>query len=75
MTGKKSTKSKRILSSRSSNEEVRAAVLTILLEECAEVIQQAGKSLRFGMDEVQPGQPYSQPPKLRWRLTAQQPQR
>ena len=31
-------------------------VLTILVEECAEVIQRATKALRFGIDEVQPGQ-------------------
>lgn len=34
-------------------------VLTILIEECAEVIQRATKALRFGLDEVQPGQPWS----------------
>lgn len=34
-------------------------VLTILIEECAEVIQRATKALRFGQDEVQPGQPWS----------------
>jgi hypothetical protein len=27
-----------------------------LVEECAEVIQRATKALRFGIDEVQPGQ-------------------
>jgi hypothetical protein len=31
-------------------------VLTILIEECAEVQQRATKMLRFGCDEVQPGQ-------------------
>ena len=32
-------------------------LLAILAEECAEVIQRATKSLRFGVTEVQPGQP------------------
>lgn len=32
-------------------------VLTILVEECAEVQQRATKALRFGIAEVQPGQP------------------
>lgn len=31
-------------------------ILTILVEECAEVIQRATKALRFGLQEVQPGQ-------------------
>lgn len=31
-------------------------VLTILAEECAEVIQRVCKAKRFGLDEVQPGQ-------------------
>lgn len=30
-------------------------ILTILIEECAEVQQRATKVLRFGRDEVQPG--------------------
>lgn len=34
-------------------------ILTILIEECAEVQQRATKLLRFGRDEVQPGQPHS----------------
>jgi hypothetical protein len=32
-------------------------LLTILIEECAEVAQRATKMLRFGVHEVQPGQP------------------
>lgn len=32
-------------------------ILTILVEECAEVQQRATKALRFGIEEVQPGQP------------------
>lgn len=31
-------------------------LLTILAEECAEVAQRASKALRFGLDEVEPGQ-------------------
>jgi len=31
-------------------------LLTILIEECAEVQQRATKLLRFGRDEIQPGQ-------------------
>lgn len=31
-------------------------LLTCLAEECAEVAQRATKAIRFGMDEVQPGQ-------------------
>ena len=31
-------------------------LLTILTEECAEVAQRATKAMRFGMDEIQPGQ-------------------
>jgi hypothetical protein len=34
-------------------------LLDILIEECAEVTQRATKLLRFGRDEVQPGQPLS----------------
>jgi precorrin-6x reductase len=33
-----------------------AELLTILIEECAEVQQRATKVLRFGIDEIQPGQ-------------------
>jgi hypothetical protein len=32
-------------------------LLTCLAEECAEVGQRVSKALRFGLDEVQPGQP------------------
>ena len=32
-------------------------LLTILIEECSEVQKRATKLLRFGRDEVQPGQP------------------
>lgn len=33
-------------------------IATILAEECAEVIQRATKLQRFGVEEVQPGQPF-----------------
>lgn len=32
-------------------------LLTILAEECAEVAQRVSKAIRFGLTEVQPGQP------------------
>lgn len=32
-------------------------LLTILAEECSEVAQRVSKALRFGLDEVQAGQP------------------
>lgn len=38
-------------------EEYERELLTILIEECAEVQQRATKLLRFGRDETQPGQP------------------
>lgn len=38
-------------------EGLKRELLVILIEECAEVQQRATKALRFGMDEVQPGQP------------------
>lgn len=34
-------------------------LLTVLIEECAEVQQRATKALRFGLEEVQPGQPFT----------------
>lgn len=32
-------------------------LLTVVSEECAEVAQRASKAIRFGMTEIQPGQP------------------
>lgn len=32
-------------------------LLTVLAEECSEVAQRASKAIRFGIEEVQPGQP------------------
>lgn len=42
----------------------REHLLTILSEECAEVAQRASKAIRFGLYEVQPGQPKNN----KWRL-------
>ena len=39
-------------------------ILTILIEECAEVQQRATKLLRFGRDEVQAGQPLTNAQRL-----------
>ena len=39
-------------------------LLTILIEEAAEVQQRATKALRFGVEEVQPGQNYSNAERL-----------
>lgn len=44
--------------------EYERELLTILIEECAEVQQRATKLLRFGRDEVQPGQDYSNKERL-----------
>lgn len=37
----------------------REHLLTCLVEECLEVGQRATKALRFGIEEVQPGQPFA----------------
>ena len=42
--------------------------LVLLMEECAEVAQRASKQLRFGRDEVQPGQSLSNGERLREEL-------
>lgn len=34
-------------------------LLTMLIEECSEVIKRATKAQRFGLDEVQPGQHFT----------------
>lgn len=39
-------------------------LLEILIEECAEVIQRATKMKRFGVQEVQPGQPFDNAQRL-----------
>ena len=43
---------------------LKAEILTILIEEAAEVQQRATKMLRFGVDEVQPGQELSNKDRL-----------
>ncbi|MBL4837403.1 MAG: hypothetical protein JKY34_07475 [Kordiimonadaceae bacterium] len=40
-------------------EGLERELLTILAEECAEVAQRCTKALRFGLEEVQPGQEYT----------------
>lgn len=39
-------------------------ILEILIEECAEIIQRATKMLRFGVNEVQPGQGFDNAARL-----------
>lgn len=45
-------------------EGIDRELLTILVEECAEVQQRATKALRFGLAEVQPGQPHDNAARL-----------
>ena len=45
-------------------EGLERELLEILAEECAEVIQRVTKALRFGVDEVQPGQPHTNAQRL-----------
>ena len=40
-------------------EGLKRELLTILAEEASEITQRASKALRFGVDEIQPGQPYT----------------
>ena len=40
-------------------------LLSILAEECNEVAQRATKALRFGLDEIQPEQPYENSERIR----------
>ena len=52
-----------------NNEEY---ILTLIAEECNEVAQRATKSLRFGLDETQEGQEYTNRERLLqefWDLT------
>jgi hypothetical protein len=42
----------------------QAELLTILMEECSEATQRASKAIRFGLDEIQPGQPLSNSERL-----------
>ena len=45
-------------------EGIERELLVILMEECAEVTQRASKALRFGVSEVQPGQPHTNAERL-----------
>jgi NTP pyrophosphatase (non-canonical NTP hydrolase) len=49
----------KFVSPESPPEGLERELLTVLMEECAEVTQRASKALRFGLAEVQPGQPDS----------------
>jgi len=40
-------------------------LMTIAMEECAEVAQRVSKALRFGMEEIQPGQPLTNAERIR----------
>lgn len=44
-------------------------LLTILAEECNEVAQRTSKALRFGLSEIQPGQPYTNQDRIWQELT------
>lgn len=44
-------------------------LLTILAEECSEVTQRVSKALRFGLDEVQPGQELTNAERIEVELT------
>ena len=44
-------------------------LLTCLAEECAEVAQRVSKALRFGLNEVQPGQPFTNAERIADELT------
>jgi len=48
--------SKKFISPEKAPEGIERELLTILIEECAEVQQRATKALRFGLNEVQEGQ-------------------
>jgi hypothetical protein len=45
-------------------EGLQRELLVILMEEAAEITQRASKALRFGLDEVQPGQEFSNAQRL-----------
>ena len=44
-------------------------LLCIIAEECAEVAQRASKAMRFGLSEVQPGQPHTNLERMKHELT------
>lgn len=43
-------------------------LLTILIEEASEIQQRATKALRFGLDEIQPGQPLNNAQRLDYEI-------
>ena len=43
-------------------------LLSCLAEECAEVAQRVSKALRFGLEEVQPGQPFTNAERIVYEL-------
>ena len=49
-------------------EGLERELLEILAEECAEVIQRVTKALRFGVDEVQPGQPHTNAQRISYEM-------
>ena len=49
-------------------EGLERELLEILAEECAEVIQRVTKALRFGIDEVQPGQPHTNAQRISYEM-------
>lgn len=60
--------SERFVSPEPPPNEYEREVLNCLIEEAAEVIQRATKMLRFGVHEVQPGQPLSNRQRLSLEL-------
>lgn len=44
-------------------------LLSCLAEECSEVAQRVSKALRFGLNEIQPGQPLTNAQRLSIELT------
>lgn len=46
----------------------REYLLTCLAEECMEVAQRATKAIRFGLQEIQPGQPHTNAERLTLEL-------
>ena len=43
-------------------------ILDIIQEECAEIIHRAAKAKRFGLEEVQPGQPWPNKQRLSFEI-------
>jgi len=64
MTDPQTTKPDRFISPCAPPEGWEREIITIAIEECAEVAQRATKMLRFGVLEVQPGQRYTNAERL-----------